>query len=709
MRLLLSASVLVATACTLPAWSQTAAPAVPATAEPQPEAEVRPPPDEPPGPAAAPTYDRLLEIELLELQLGFEASYDQRSVTAQRRRAFGTRTERQNNRSRSFEETLGVATRGALLDERFALFDIAVRGGLSQDYFAETGRWPARRDHDDGGLFEYDLNLTLFPRGKVSATAYAQRLDSRVPRAFQPSLDRTRERYGTVLTLNDRVVSMRFSFEHEWEELRSRTGSPYDDEQRGRDTFRYEATWNLDRNQQLEFRYEYDDRSERYAGTRTRFDTYRHYLTLNHLLRFGRDNRSSWENLLRLQDESGDLSRDTAEASSRLRLQWTDQFSTDFRAQWLRDAFQDLEAETWRGEVGAAYRFSEALTASAQLYGLQQQQNANADLSEWGAVADLSYSQKNDWGRFSANVSYNHASIQTRNGDRRGIVIAEAVSMRDPQASYLAKQNVDHFSLVVTDASRTRTYLRGRDYVALRIGRFTALRRLATGAIADRETVLVSYVYEVYRDYALDRDRFDVRIQQAFDFGLTPYYAGSLQEERITERGFLRYEPRDVNRHRLGATYRRSGWSAGFEYEYNDDSIDPYQALHANGDVVLWARGQNQLDGKTTFSHFWYDGTRYLDARDALLLDVGLNYRHLLTQQLEASVATLYRFEDDSFYGVTHGVDVTAGMEWRIGYFTLLFEAEYDMLDLPGSRDNTMAFWLKLRRDFPIIAKKAAR
>jgi hypothetical protein len=157
----------------------------------------------------------------------------------------------------------------------------------------------------------------------------------------------------------------------------------------------------------------------------------------------------------------------------------------------------------------------------------------------------------------------------------------------------------------------------------------------------------------------------------------------------------------------VGATFRKSRWSAGLEYEFNDDTIDPYQAVHANGDVVLWQSARDQLDGKTTLSRFWFDGSDGLAARNTTLLDLGVSYRHLLARNFEANASALYRFEDDSLYGDTQGVDLAAGVEWSIGYFSLRFEAEYDMLDLPGSRDDDLAFWLKLKRDIPLIARRA--
>ena len=648
----------------------------------------------------------LLKFDELSFDLGFEGAYDQRDtrfdVTSPWQRRY-----RQSDRARRFEETIGLHSTGAIVDERTLLFDVAGRWGLSQEWFSETRPGPDLHADPHGDLFDYDFSFTLLPRGKLSATAYAQRLDSRIPRAFQPSLDRTRERYGGDLLFNDPCLPMRLSFEHVWDELTSRTGHLLDDEKRGRESLRYETTWQIDSHHSLRLEYEYDDRREQYSGSNTRFDTTRNYVTLNHMLRFGDQGRSSWETLARFQDETGDLARDNVEVSTRLRLQHTEALATNNAAQFLHDSFQELAARTWRGEAGLTHQLGDSLTTSAQFYGLRQNADGSSDFTEWGGLANLAFNRENRRGRFSANLSYNHVATDTDDGNRRGIVIAESVTFRDPLPTYLVHRDVDLFSLVVTDANRSRTYLPGRDYIAVRLGRFTALRRVATGQIADRQTVLVSYTYRVFSDHDVARDRIDLRVQQAFNCGLTPYYAASIQNESLGDARFLSYRERDVNRHRVGATYRQKRWSLGLEYEHNDDTIDPYQAAHFNGDVVLWQSARHQLDGKGTLSRFWFDGSDGLAARDTTLLDVGTSYRYLLAQNLEANASALYRYEDDSLFGVTHGVDLATALDWRIGHFSLRFEAEYDVLDLPGSRDDGMSFWVKLRREIPLLARRS--
>ena len=649
-----------------------------------------------------------LDVFDLTLDLGFEASFDQRRTRFDINDRFGKRYH-QTNRDTRFEETLGLRSSGSLIDPLWLLYDVDVRWGLTQERFVEHKTGRDLSAEPTGDILEYDLSLSLLPQGRLSATAYAQRLDNRIPRAFLPSLDRDRERYGADIVFSSPTLPMQLSFEHIRDQLSSRTGDLEDDERNGVDTLRYEATWQIAPEHALRFEYEYEDRTDRYSGTRSRFDTSRNYLVLDHTLRFGRENRSSWENLLRFQDESGTLARDTAEASSRLRLQHTDSLSTFYSAQFLRDAFADFTTRTWRGEIGVTHQLGESLTSTVQLYGFDQDAEENTDFTEWGALADFSYNRQNSLGRFTANLSYNHVATDATDTNRRGVVVGEAVTLRDPLPAYLVHTDVQWLTLIVTDAQRTRTYVVGRDYYVIRLGRYTALVRIPTGRIADRDTVLAHYTYRVNNDRDLARDRVDVRVQQAFDFGLTPYYAGSLQREHLDDSRYLSLGARDVDRHRLGATYRRPRWSAGLEYEYNDDSIDPYQAIHANGDVVLYRDGRHQLDGRAALSHFWFDGGRGWNgwrAHDTTLLDVGTAYRFYLARGFEAEASALYRYEDDSTYGITNGVDLSAALDWRIGFFSLRFEAEYDVLDLPGSFDDGLSVWLKLRREIPVITRR---
>ncbi|MCH7873174.1 MAG: hypothetical protein IID33_15880, partial [Planctomycetes bacterium] len=557
----------------------------------------------------------------------------------------------------------------------------------------------------DGQILEYDFHLDVFPAGKLSGNVYASELDDRIPRPFLPSLDRRRERWGAGLFFNDPKLPMQLTWERVFDELRSGANSLYDDEDRLDETLRYEATWQPTEYHSLRMEYEYERRREKFSGTGTRFDTTRNYVVVNHVLQFGRDHLSRLETLARFQDETGDLARDTYEIAPQLRLQWTDKLSTTFRAQYLKETFADLSVRTWRGDAVITHQL-DWLTSTADIYALRQNSDDDADSTEWGGSAGMFFNRENKLGRLSANLTYTHTATRTSDGRRSGLALSESLTFRDPQLSYLAQADVERGAIVVTSSDRSRVYLPGIDYVVVRIGRYTALTRVRNGRIADRETVLVSYTYRAADSFELSRDRLDFRVQQDFKFGLTPYYAGSIQEEDIAGDRFLSFRERNVNRHRIGATYRRPRWSLGLEYEFNDDSIDPYEALHVNGDVVMLEKVQHSLSGQMSMSRFLFDGSRDLQRRNTTLVDVGMAYRYLLGDRFEADAAGAFRWEDDSLFGRTKGVDLSASLSYRFGFLSALFEVEYDYLDLPDSSDNTVAFWFKLKREIPVITSR---
>lgn len=648
----------------------------------------------------------LLQLEYLDLIIEAEANYDHRDADFTTGRPFTTRI-RQTNTHWSIRETLGLETSGTLFDERAMHFDLSLTGGLEQEAFQEQAPGIDRSQRSDGGLLEYDASVVLFPQGLFTLTAYSSRQDGRIPRAFLPSLEQWYERDGLEITFNHATFPMRFAIEHTWEELESNTARLIDEERRGADRLTYEGTWHIAPQHEITLNYEYEDRVERYSGTQARFDTRRNLVRLGHVYRFGHDDRSEWRNEIRIEEERGDLARDETDITSRLRLQHTDQLSSYYGFQFRQDHFADLTARVWRGDVGIGYIFNENYDAYAELYGLRENLDRDGDIGELGGVLRFNGRHPTPWGELNGYVSYNPTSLESNNGSTQGVAVNEAVVLRDPLPSYLTRQNVNPFSILVTDRNGRRVYLAGRDYLIVPSRTYTGIVRLPNGRITNGEQVLVSYSYDARRDYRIDRHRVDWRIQHDFEHGFAAYYAGAWQAEDLDNPRFQRFLPRDINRHRLGVTQRRDRWSYGVEYEFNDDSIDPYNAVHLNGDYTFLHKEAFDWTSRASLSRFWFDGSRDLVSRTTTYFTAGTSLRYLLTGNTEANLTANYRYEDDSFYGITNAVDVTGGVDVQLGYFDLRFEVEYDVLDLySNTGDDVLAFWIKIRRVIPVLNRE---
>jgi hypothetical protein len=648
---------------------------------------------------------RFMTVDELSVELGFDSWGSSRKVkTDPQPLSLGGYSQR--NKDIRFDESLGLRSSGNFINDDVLRYDAYVRGGLSQESYYEKGPWRDETKNPNGDLLEYDLRLQAFQAGKVSGTAFASQLDSRIPRPFLPSLDQTRSRYGGGLTYQDAKRPMSLTWESTKDQIDGHLWSYEDKEEQSEDRLRYEATWQPTEDHSLNLQYEYQNSLDRYSGTDSKFKTQRNLLSLTDTVQFGEEKKHRFETLLRLEEERGDLAHDSFEISPQLRLKHSDKLFSTYRAQYLKENFQNIETDTHRGDVGLTHILSDALTSSFNLYGLQQSADSNADMAEIGELANFAYSKENDLGRFSANLSYLHTNSQTDGGKRDAAVIGEAVTFRDPLPAILAHSDVNILTVVVTSSTGIQIFLPGRDYVVIPMGRYTALQRVPTGLILNLQTVLVTYTYRVINNFSVARDRVDVRIQEDFKTGLTPYYAASVQDESVTSDKFLSWQERDVHRHRLGTTYRKQDWSVGPEYEYNNDSIDPYQAVHLNGDIVLLRTARHEISGRAVASRFWFEGKDwYTPDRNTSLIDLGVNYRYQLTDRIDATADAMYRFEKDSIFGRTQGIDLRGAVAYRIGQFSLLFEVEYDSLDLPTSSDDSMTFWIKLRREILVIGK----
>ncbi len=645
-----------------------------------------------------------LRLDEFGFDLQVESGFDRRTVRQDGSRRW-YRLNQENERV-YVEETLGMRAAGTL-DERILRFDTEFRFGLRQESFYEERNRVQRSEDPSGTLLEYDFNLDFLPAGRLPITVYGLQQNDRLPRPFLPTLDRMRERYGATALLDHERIPMRLSYEHEYEE-RLGGADRYDEERRGLDALRYEADWRIDDRQNLRINYDYEDRRERYAGLSERFDLLRQAARVEHDLRFGPKDRSNWRSFFRIEDESGRLARDTREAASRVRWQPADGLDLTLGGQFLEQRFDGIHDRRWRGDAGLVKRW-EKWTATLNLYTSRSESDArggrrgSSDLDDWGGVASLAFADENDLGDLRASVQYSFDHLDGSGGRGSGLALSESLTFRGPRINYLREQNVRRGTIVVTDANRGRIYRPILDYRVVQVGRYTAIFRNPTGLIADRETVLVHYAYRTARDYALDRQRVDWRIQQDLGADWNVYYAGSVQDEDVSRDRWIGLTPRNDNRHRVGAVRRGRRWSGGVELEYNDETIDPFRGVHANVDVALLETATGQLSGQARASHLRFDGTRDLAARESTWLDVGLSAREQLRGNLALTADAAYRFQDDGFYGRTEGYDLRAAVEYKIGQFDLLFEVEYDALQLPRSNDEAFSAHLLLKRDIPLI------
>jgi hypothetical protein len=277
------------------------------------------------------------------------------------------------------------------------------------------------------------------------------------------------------------------------------------------------------------------------------------------------------------------------------------------------------------------------------------------------------------------------------------VQVRESGTFRDPLPIYLTQMYALTSSVIVTSPDRSRFYVLGRDYVVSQVRNRTAVHRLPTGLIADGDSVLINYSYRRVTRSRIDNQRVDVRVEQQFDMGLRPYYEFNLREQQIRQPIDFPFDEDNVARHRVGADYVRDRWSIGLEYEREDNSYDPFDAIHANGQWTVYRDVRLDTAVTANYSRFYFDSP---DNRDVDLLDLGWDTSWTINPRTSTSLLTAYRWENDSVDGVTHGVDLTATLAHRIGQTEIEMTAEYDLLEFDESSDDGFSFWLRVRRNF---------
>jgi len=664
-----------------------------------------------PGRAWEPKRPGWFHLNTLGGYLELEGRYEQqryRRRTAQPYTDFFRREPReirQRNTEWSFRELLGVELDGDIYHPNVFEFTGRFALGFEQVHFRETLFGYSDEDYDSGILANFDLRGRAFSGGALNAEVYARRAQNRIPRRFIPSLDEDRTLYGVNFALRSDIIPMRLTIEREKINLDG-DAERFDEEDTDEVRISYGADINFTEHNVLHMSYDYNRLEEDISGSIAHFDTRRHEWTLEHEFDFGPQHQHSLDTTLRLQQEDGDLARDLFEFTPRLTLKHSDSLTTYWTYQLAKEEYDLIGVQTNRGDFTLVHQLYESLTSTVNVFGQHQDFDDGQLTNLYGAGFREAYTKKNRWGTFRAELGYQWDQLKESEGDQTFIRRQESGTFRDPLPIYLSEDNVVVPTVVVTNTQRTRRFIPFRDYIVTRIGSRAAIHRVASGNIADGDSVLVTYDFRRINRSRIETQRLDARLEQRFDGGLRPYYEFNFRRQHVRQpREFIDfYFPDDLERHRIGIDYTKDRWFAGIEYEHEDRSIDPFDALHLNGRWTFFRDNRITANLTGRFSHFNFTDNKDFrnltyDDRKVQLLDIGADAQFDISPKLSGNAAAYYRWENDSIEGVIHGVDLDGSLVYRIGRTQVELTAEYNLLTIEGSPDDGFGLWVRLRRD----------
>ncbi|GMU35926.1 MAG: hypothetical protein KJ057_01165 [Phycisphaerae bacterium] len=661
---------------------------------------------------AAATLARRYRLDLTDPFLNLESSLESRRVTSD---PSGLSRIRRTDRALEFRESLGFTLDGHAFGEETLQFSGDVELGLAQSRFHRSVDGISETDTDSGTLVRYDLALTLFPDEPASFDAYARRSRDRIPRRFLPSLIEDNEEYGIAFHLTTPTTRTDVGFDLS-DVQRTGNVSGEDDESRERARFHVDHRWDISDGHGLRLTYDHENVESKYQGSRGSLDTRRDELRVEHRIEFGREGRHAWDLLLRHNDEEGDLARDETEFAPRLTFQHTDRLQTTWRYNLYKTDQDGLSIDRHKADVEAAWGITDELRLTADAFWRVERVEDDVETYEYGGLLDMSFDHPTPWGRLTIDGAIHLVRAETTGDGPISVVRGETHTLDTVRPAVLRKSDVRRFSLRAFNASRTRIYTEGLDYTVTQAGRLTFIRRILSGDIADGEAVSFDYEYRVPTGSRTDTVQSDLRIEHAFDGGLTPYYLWQNRRQWVDEPEFRRpfaadfFDPvfdafaDNTDHHRLGLRYERDRWTVSGEFELFNDSVLPYEAWHVSGRADLLRSPGHTLDASAMLSHFRFDGD--FDPRRVTAFDADLKDTLQFSDHLSTSLGVGYRHERDSIDGTTQGVDLEGTIRLTRGLLDVELTAEYDLLDIGDGEDRGYGVWLNVRRELSDLVRR---
>lgn len=279
-----------------------------------------------------------------------------------------------------------------------------------------------------------------------------------------------------------------------------------------------------------QMRYEWTDETEEIEQvfgnvvSHSLFERQVHDLDLRNRLSLGEKGQSSLNSAVTFRDEAGIYPSTRLLLNEILHLRHSPSLSTDYALRYSNDKVGDQTTSVVGGRAGLTHQLYESLTTRAQLYGSRESFDGGGRDIRGGSL-DLAYRKRVPHGLLFINLGFGHELTDETGRVSIRNVADEPQELNDAVIVFLDNFDVIESTIFVTNATGSVTYFRDIDYRVVPRGRLIELRRIPGGDIANRETVLVDYTYQMGAPINFSTDRFRWRVQLDL-FDLISLYAG---------------------------------------------------------------------------------------------------------------------------------------------------------------------------------------
>lgn len=259
--------------------------------------------------------------------------------------------------------------------------------------------------------------------------------------------------------------------------------------------------------------------------------------------------------------------------SERLMLKHRPNLRTDYTVRFDSRQNENFKSDTRFLSAAVEHQLYENLTTRLELYSSADEFNdGEIDIGE--VDLDFRYNRDILIGMLTVTSGYAHRLEDNNIDAESSQVLGESRTLVGTTPEFLSRSNVELNSIIVTNITKTITYIEGIDYVLTVVGQSAAIERRVFGGIADGETVLVDYVFATRAPFEADRRsaRFGVNVDLWRTLRL--YYNFSGVEEDLIS-GTRPSDLSDDRIQRVGASLRWRWSTTTADYEFRDTVRTP--------------------------------------------------------------------------------------------------------------------------------------
>lgn len=544
---------------------------------------------------------------------------------------------------------------------------------------------------------QYDIRGLLLGEGPAPTTLYSRRDETLLDRRFAGSIRSIATETGFITTIRSEAAPTTIQFFHREEDQSDQSDTA--DFAIVQNAFSVQSTLRLSDRQQLDIDYTFNRVDENQGSTfGDAFD--RHDGTITHNLGFGEENRNSLRSSLRYYSQSGNLDQKFVRLDERMVLRHTDNLQTQYDLTFLRQENSGNTQNLVRGNASLIHHLFESLTTTASVGGIHIEVPGDFSSDELFTNLVLDYVKRVPYGRIEVNLG---AAFNRQNNSERGSTLSainEPHTFRDPFPVTISRRNIVPSSVVVTNLGGLRVFQRGDDYTLDAFQDRVELRRVVGGAIAEGESVLVSFDIgpEPGSEISTTGVSASLRysITEGWLEGLAVYGSFRQIDNSIQTANPSQFVLDDFQDLIYGGEYRLRGYTFSAERQNHDSTIQPFDAtrLEARLDQRL-SRGSALRVSLTRESIDYTDEDRSVD-----LNRIVARWSHRLDRSLDFNVRLEYRDEQDSVSGDVSGFEQSLELNWNKRQTTAYLQFRNSMLDSESEETNSRTIAFGFRRSF---------